>query len=68
MWNMYDVISLEYKHSYIFHIVFDNGVSGDIDFYEYLEKGPIFRPLKKLISLNRPALMVEQYPGQMVLI
>jgi len=46
MWNMNDVIKIDYRHDYIFHVVFDDGVSGDVDFHEYIEKGPIFAPLK----------------------
>ena len=43
---MNDVINLEYKGNYTFHIVFDNGVEGNIDFSEYTNRGPIFAPLK----------------------
>jgi len=48
MWDMNDVILIEYKGDYIFHIIFDNDVSGDIDFLPYLNKSPVFTPLKNL--------------------
>ena len=48
MWNMNDVIEIDYKHDYIFHIEFDNGVAGDVDFHEYTDKGSIFALLKKI--------------------
>jgi len=48
MWNFNEIISLEYKSSYIFHIKFDDGCEGDLDFSEYLNKGPIFDPLKEI--------------------
>ena len=43
---MNDVVSINYKDGYTFHVVFDNGVSGNIDLSEYTNKGPIFTPLK----------------------
>ena len=46
MWNMNEVIKINYKRDYVFYVEFDNGVAGDIDFSEYLDKGPIFAPLK----------------------
>ena len=45
---MNDVTKIEYKHDFVFHVEFDNGVAGDVDFHEYLEKGPIFTPLNEI--------------------
>lgn len=42
MWNMNDVIKIEYKGGYIYRVVFDDGKSGDIDFSEYVGRGPRF--------------------------
>lgn len=46
MWDMNDVIQINYQQDYIFHIKFEGGVEGDVDFSGYLDKGPIFSPLK----------------------
>ncbi len=46
MWNMNDVISINYQSDYIYHVEFDDGVTGNIDFSEYVTKGPIFAPFK----------------------
>ncbi len=48
MWDMNDVTGIVYQNDYIFHIVFDDGSSGNIDFSEYLSRGPIFVPLKDM--------------------
>ena len=46
MWKLNDVISIKYVEDYIYHIVFDDGVKGDVDFSRYLNKGIVFEPLK----------------------
>lgn len=48
MWNMNEVTRVKYKNNYIFRIVFDDGTKGDLDFSEYIGKGPIFKSLKDI--------------------
>ena len=53
MWDMNDVVSIKYIESYIYLVKFDDGVTGNIDFSGYLEKGPVFEPLKELDFFKR---------------
>ncbi|HUU90332.1 MAG TPA: DUF2442 domain-containing protein [Phycisphaerae bacterium] len=46
MWDCNEVVSIEYRSGYIYRVVFDDGTEGDVDLAEYLDKGPIFAPLK----------------------
>lgn len=48
MWDLNDVISIEYKSGYSYLISFDDGVSGVVGFVEYLNRGPVFAPLRDL--------------------
>jgi hypothetical protein len=34
MWEMNDVIKIEYKDGFVYHLVFDDGKKGDIDLTE----------------------------------
>lgn len=43
---MNDVKEIRYRNDYVYHILFDDGLSGDVDFSEYLSRGPVFAPLK----------------------
>jgi hypothetical protein len=56
MWNLNDVTEITYKGAYCYHIVFDDGTSGDVDFAEYLDKGPVFAPLRDLDFFQRARL------------
>jgi hypothetical protein len=40
------VTSIAYKHDYIYHVAFNDGLEGDVDFAEYVGSGPVFEPLK----------------------
>jgi hypothetical protein len=46
MWNLNDVVKLEYKGGLVYHIVFDDGKKGDLDFSDYLDKGPVFEAFR----------------------
>lgn len=46
MWNFNEVVTLTYRHDYVFHVAFDDGQAGDVDFRRYLDQGPVFAPLR----------------------
>jgi hypothetical protein len=48
MWNLNDVKQIEYESGYSFRIVFDDNTNAVIDFTEYLDRGPVFIPLRDL--------------------
>ena len=56
MWNCNDIVEIRYKDGYVFHIVFDDGTSGDVDFAPYLSKGPVFRPLSNLALFRQATI------------
>ncbi|MEW6745737.1 MAG: DUF2442 domain-containing protein [Planctomycetota bacterium] len=46
MWNLNDVKRIEYASGYSFFVAFDDGTSAVIDFSDYLDRGPVFVPLR----------------------
>ncbi len=48
MWDLNEVTSIEYRNDYVYHIVFDDNAQADVDFSEYIGKGPVFEPLRDL--------------------
>jgi hypothetical protein len=46
MWDLNEVKDVKYRVDYVYNIKFDDGVEGDVDFSEYLTKGPVFGALK----------------------
>jgi hypothetical protein len=56
MGNMNDVIDIEYKGSFVFRVVFDDGKSGDVDFSEYIGRGPIFEPLRDISFFKKATI------------
>ena len=48
MWNLNEVTQIEYRSGHSFLVTFDDGMSGLVDFSEYLYRGPIFVPLQDI--------------------
>ena len=48
MWNMNRIQTIAYQTEYVYFIEFDDGVRGHIDFSDYLNRGPVFKPLSDL--------------------
>ncbi len=53
MWKMNEVREIKYKRGFVYHVVFDDGKSGDVDLSDYAGKGPIFEPLKDIEFFKR---------------
>ena len=56
MWDMNDVISIEYKGGFVYHVVFDDGNSGNVDFSEYIGRGPVFEPLRDIAFFKKATI------------
>ena len=57
MWDMNDVQEIEYTRDYIYRVKFDDGVSAEIDFSSYLNRGPVFEPLSDLDFFKRASIV-----------
>lgn len=47
MWDMNDIVKIEYRSEYTFRVQFDDGLAGDVDLSGFLN-GPVFEPLKDI--------------------
>ena len=43
---MNEIVSIKYQKEYTYFIKFDDENCGNVDFSEYINKSPIFNPLK----------------------
>lgn len=48
MWELNEVVAIEYREGYVYFIAFDDGLQGEVDLSEYVGRGPVFKPLKDL--------------------
>ena len=48
MWKINEVLEIHYKGGYVYQVVFDDGLKGEVDFSEYIGKGPVFEPLRDI--------------------
>ena len=53
MWKLNEVINIEYRHGHVYRIRFDDGLEGDVDFSDYLVRGPVFAPFADLEFFRR---------------
>ncbi|MFH1287843.1 MAG: DUF2442 domain-containing protein [bacterium] len=53
---MNDVKKIKYKEKFIYHIIFDDGKNGDVDFSKYIGKGPVFKPLRDIDFFKRATI------------
>ena len=64
MWDMNEVTKVEYRGEYVYHILFDDGLQGEIDFSVYLSREASLSRLRTgPFSPGRP-WRVAPLPGQ----
>jgi hypothetical protein len=56
MWDCNELVAIEYKSGYVYHITFDDSTQGDVDFRWLLDKGPVFEPLKAISFFSQAAI------------
>ena len=53
MWDMNEVTEILDRSGYVYHITFDDGVEGDVDFAGYLQRGPVFQALSDIETFKQ---------------
>ncbi len=46
MSSLPEIIALQYLRAYQYRLTFNDGLEGELDFAEYLDRGPVFTPLR----------------------
>lgn len=46
-WRLNEVTAVEYRGGFVYRITFGDGTSGEVDFECYLDRGPVFAPLRE---------------------
>jgi hypothetical protein len=47
VWHLNEVTSVLYRGGKVYRVIFDDGTEGDVDFSEYVGKGPVFEALRE---------------------
>jgi hypothetical protein len=48
MLKLHDIVHIEYRGGHVYALRFDDGLEGEIDFSEYLSRGPVFEAFADL--------------------
>jgi hypothetical protein len=56
VWNFNEVKRVEYRKNYVYRIVFDDRLSGDVDFEPLLGRGPVFEHLRDVDFFRRATI------------
>ena len=48
MLRLNEVTRVEYRGDHVYRLWFDDGLEGEVNFWEYLGRGPIFEPFADL--------------------
>jgi hypothetical protein len=56
MWQMNEVKEIKYMDGYVYQIMFDDGLKGEVDFSEYLGRGPVFEPLRDVEYFKKASI------------
>jgi hypothetical protein len=62
---MNETTAIEYRDGYVYHVVFDDGLEGDVDLSPFIGQGPIFEPLRDMAYFRQARIEGELSHGPM---